>query len=385
MHMKQLCLAALAATASAQELNLTAALSSTPDLSNLTTYVSLFPDLLELLGSATNITIVAPSNDAFAELLASPEGAAVAANDTGLVRAVLTYHVLNGTYPASSIGDTPTFVPTLLNDPLYANVTGGQRVEVLTSEDNVEFISGLRTISTVTQADVNFTGGVIHIVDSVLVPPQNVSTTAVAANLTSLAGALTAADLVSTVDSTPDLTIFAPNNEAFQRIGSALGDLSTEDLVSILQYHVVAGTVGYSSDLSNTTLQTLGGGEVTITVAGESVFVNGAKVVTPDVLVANGVVHVIDNVLNPNETSAEPDPSAPTQPAAYSGASSADSVPFTSGVPTPTAALGGADSTQASETAPTGEAAPAETTGAATRLSPLYAGMAAAIAAVWMM
>jgi len=60
------------------------------------------------------------------------------------------------------------------------------------------------------------------------------------------------------------------------------------------------------------------------------VFVNSAKVIVPDVLVANGVVHVIDSVLNPNNTSAEPNPT--TTSAAFSGASSATDVPFTSGV-----------------------------------------------------
>jgi uncharacterized surface protein with fasciclin (FAS1) repeats len=56
----------------------------------------------------------------------------------------------------------------------------------------------------------------------------------------------------------------------------------------------VTGTVGYSPLLTNTTLKTVGGGNVTITVENGTVFVNSAKVVTPNVLVANGVVHVID-------------------------------------------------------------------------------------------
>ena len=52
--------------------------------------------------------------------------------------------------------------------------------------------------------------------------------------------------------------------------------------------------MGYSTILSNTTLKTVAGANVTITVEGGSVFVNSAKVVTPNVLVSNGVVHVID-------------------------------------------------------------------------------------------
>ena len=52
-----------------------------------------------------------------------------------------------------------------------------------------------------------------------------------------MAGALTKADLLDTVDSLSDVTIFAPNNSAFAAIGSALPNLSTSALASILQYH----------------------------------------------------------------------------------------------------------------------------------------------------
>ena len=124
--------------------------------------------------------------------------------------------------------------------------------------------------------------------------PQSPSSTAAGAELTSLTGALTTADLVSTVDGLRDVTIFAPSNAAFQSIGSALAGASTEALGSILTYHVVQGTVGYSSLLTNTTLPTVNGESVTITVVNGSVFVNSAKVTLPDVLVSNGVVHVID-------------------------------------------------------------------------------------------
>ena len=55
------------------------------------------------------------------------------------------------------------------------------------------------------------------------------------------------------------------------------------------------GTVGYSSDLMNgTTLTAMNGGSLKVTVENGNYFVNSAKVLTPDVLVANGVVHVID-------------------------------------------------------------------------------------------
>lgn len=110
----------------------------------------------------------------------------------------------------------------------------------------------------------------------------------------------------------------------------------------MLGYHVINGTVAYSSTLTNgTSVPTLAGPNVTITISDDDVFVNSAKVVIPDVLVANGVVHVIDGVLNPNATAAAPNPEAETQSAAFPGASSLATVPFTSGVPAPTVAIGG--------------------------------------------
>ncbi|KAI9755044.1 MAG: hypothetical protein M4579_004447 [Chaenotheca gracillima] len=352
MQLKHLTMAALAGTVSAQQMNLTAALQGSPDLSNLTTYVGLFPDLLDTLASATNITILAPSNDAFAKLLEGPMGAAIMANDTDLIQAVLTYHVLNGTYPASVVTDTGAFIPTLLTDSAYSNVTGGQVVEAIKSGDDVLFFSGLRANSTVTQADTNFTGGIIHVIDTVLTPPQNISTTAGAAGLTAIAGALTAADLVATLDSLMDVTVFVPNNDAFLAIGSALPNLTTEQLTSILEYHVINGTVAYSSTLSNTSVPTLAGPDVTISIVDGSVFVNSAKVILPDILVANGVVHVIDNVLNPNATSATPDATASTQTPAFAGASSVSSIALTSGIPTASSAF------------PTGQVTPASSAAA---------------------
>jgi len=340
MQYKLLSLAALAASASAQQMmNLTAALGNTPELSNLTTSLGLYPDLVSQLSQLSNITLLAPSNEAFAKLLNSSAGEAFQANNTKLITALFSYHILNGTYYASNVTNQSAFIPTALRNPQYTNVTGGQVVEAVMSNNNVVFYSGALMNSTVTGADHNFTGGVIHIIDTFLTIPLNISSTAVAANLTAAAGALTKADLVDALDTLKDVTCFVPNNEAFQSIGSALENASMVDLVRILQYHVINGTVGYSSDLSNTSLTTLGGSNVTITVEDGNVFVNSAKVLIPDVLVANGVVHVIDNVLNPDNATATPNGAASTQAPAFSGASSASNVPFTGGVSTPTSTV----------------------------------------------
>jgi transforming growth factor-beta-induced protein len=128
--------------------------------------------------------------------------------------------------------------------------------------------------------------------------PQVPSFSAIDSNLTALAGALASTSPLTTVDGLKDVTIFAPSNAAFQAIGSATGSLSTTQLSSILQYHVIQGTVGYSSlltmELANESFPTVQGGSVMVEVTDGKVFVNSAQVVITDIIVANGVMHVID-------------------------------------------------------------------------------------------
>ena len=131
--------------------SLVSVLSGNPDLSNLTSALQEFPDLLSALNSASNITVLAPNNAAFQALAATSAGKA-AESDAGLLEAILEYHVINGTYPAASISSTGAFVPTLLTNTSYTNVTGGQRVEGISSSSGVTFISGGKATSNVTQA-----------------------------------------------------------------------------------------------------------------------------------------------------------------------------------------------------------------------------------------
>jgi uncharacterized surface protein with fasciclin (FAS1) repeats len=137
---------------------------------------------------------------------------------------------------------------------------------------------------------------VIHVIDRFLNIPGNVSDTLTSAGLSSLRGALNTTNLLSAVNNLRDVTIFAPSNDAFRNIGSALANISTQDASSVLTYHVVNGTVGYSSGLKNgTVLRTLNGANLTVTIGDQGrVFVNNARVTIADVLIANGVVHVID-------------------------------------------------------------------------------------------
>ncbi len=150
MQMKHLSLAAFVAAAAAQQ-NLRDTLAGNEATSNLTTFLGMFPDLLNQLNEAENITILAPSNEAFSALLEGDAGEMIR-SDTGMIQALLQYHVLSGTFPASSVTNMSAFIPTMLMNETYANVTDGQVVEAVAVQDKVLFFSGLLANSTVTQA-----------------------------------------------------------------------------------------------------------------------------------------------------------------------------------------------------------------------------------------
>merc|ERR1712070_21228 len=314
-------------------MNLTALLSGTDSLSSLNDLVGNYPDFAATLASWEDVTILAPSNDALETLMNSDAGSML--DNDEFVQSLLRYHVLNGTVYSSNITQTPIFAPTYLNSSMYSNVTGGQVVAAQMEDGEAQFVSGLKQVSTVSEANVNYTNGVVHIIDEVLMIPGNLTSTAQNANLTAFLGAASNASVAETLLGSEDLTIFAPSNGAFQDIGSLTGNLTMDMLADILSYHVIEGTVAYSSDLSNTSLTTLQGDDVEITIANGSVMVNNATVTNANILFAGGVIHVIDQVLNPNQMSSSSSSNAGSDNA-FGATTSASEVPFTSGLPTQT-------------------------------------------------
>ncbi|KAK4155165.1 hypothetical protein C8A00DRAFT_13789 [Chaetomidium leptoderma] len=338
MHLTRLLPLGLAAYVSAQSLT-TILADNNATLSTLTTLLALVPDVVRTLSAAQNITILAPSDTAFANLMArNPRSAELTTNPRALA-GVLQYHVLMGRLLSGDFSPTPKFPSTLLTTP-FANVTGGQKVGLVMVNGTATVFSGYKQVAGVVTADVQFDGGIVHIIDTVLTVPANPAQTAINTGLTSLAGALTAAGLVDPVNSLADITVFAPSNDAFKAIGSALGTLAPQDLAGILGYHVLTQQVRFSPDLLGTdqmTVATLQGQNITIRRDGAQVFVNSARVVIADVLTSNGVVHVLDNVLNPSNSTATPDPDSPTQAPAFAGVAAVADPPLTSGiVPTTT-------------------------------------------------
>ena len=117
-----------------------------------------------------------------------------------------------------------------------------------------------------------------------------------------LASLLTAAGLVDTLKGPGPFTVLAPTDAAFAKVPKATLDALAADpakLKAVLLYHVIAGNVPSSEVVKLTSAKTVNGANVAIKVDGGSVFVNNAKVVIPDVMASNGVIHVIDTVLLP--------------------------------------------------------------------------------------
>ena len=120
-------------------------------------------------------------------------------------------------------------------------------------------------------------------------------------NFTTLVKALTAANLVETLEGTGPFTVFAPTDAAFDKIPSETMDVVLKDnekLTSILTYHVLSGKTLSKNIVNMSTAKTLNGKDVKID-SERGVKVNNSNVTTADVECSNGVIHVIDTVLMP--------------------------------------------------------------------------------------
>ncbi|KAM7189950.1 FAS1 domain containing protein [Rhypophila sp. PSN 637] len=317
-------------------------LASQKSLSTYYELVKQYPDILLQLPSYSGVTLVAPNNDAFDKFHDwDPQ------NKT-LVTNLLEYHILQGTVSTASVPvGVSTFAKTLLNDKKWSNVSEGQQMLINKGGDDVVvFTSGLGSRSTVVEADLAFTGGLVQIVDTLMVPPARLEPTTRDAykDLQSFLGALYAADLVSEFADATDVTIFAPRNSAFQRIAGTLEDLDKKALADILRYHLIPNQVLSSTEFQNGTNLTTANDEIPdltlhVTRAGNNVYFNSAQMLQPDILIANGVVHIIDAVLNPDARAATPDPAIGTQAPVFpvTGTKTAVGtkapVPFTSDFP----------------------------------------------------
>jgi transforming growth factor-beta-induced protein len=248
----------------------------------------------ELLPSLTNplatLTVFAPTNQAFDDL-----ASAFGTDINGLLalpnlQDLLLYHVLG-----SSVASTA--------------VNNGDVVSALSPTNTIKLTkTAIGAVyanqAMVSTADLMATNGYVHVINGVILPVETVVDVAIDNGFTSLTAAVVTAELLpSLTNPLTQLTVFAPTNQAFDNLATALGTdinglLANPELADILLYHVVSGTV-LSTDLANGPVPTLNGQTVNVDLT-TGVLINSSNVTIADLTVFNGVVHVIDAVLVPS-------------------------------------------------------------------------------------
>jgi uncharacterized surface protein with fasciclin (FAS1) repeats len=256
-------------------------------------------DLVPTLSGAGPYTVLAPTNTAFAALLADlnvTKSELLA--DKALLSAVLKYHVL----PSKTLkANLPLGKPivTVQGAIFKADAVGG--AIVITDGRNRE--------AKVVATDIVATNGVVHSVDTVLLPPDKtvMATLQEDPNLSVLVEAITAADLVATLNGAGPYTVFAPTNAAFTSLLTELGVTKAQLLANkvllnkVLTYHVLAGTVLKADIPVAAPIATLQSETFTIS-ASLSITdqrARTANIIFTDVLNTNGVIHEIDKVILP--------------------------------------------------------------------------------------
>jgi transforming growth factor-beta-induced protein len=255
-----------------------------------------------------DLTVFAPTNDAFVALLGElglgSLDAVEAALGTDGLRNVVLYHVLGAEVKAADV--TTGYVATLANRDtdqalsLYISTAAGVKIN---------------DRATVTTADVDASNGVIHIIDQVILPLSIFELLEVNPSFSALVTALGVADgdldaLTSDPAAGP-FTLFAPQDEAFTALLQDLGladlnalvaALGTNGLSDVLLYHVVAGNIR-STQVPAGVVATVNGENITISLTSGVQITdansNTVTVTSVDIQGTNGVIHIIDGVLLP--------------------------------------------------------------------------------------
>lgn len=277
-----------------------------PELSQLQSYIEMLPRLSAELTNVDNYTLLAPTNDAFDAWL----GTTTPEPTLDDIEATLFYHLIHGIYPVASFTKKPQFASSFLTNTSYTNVTSGQAIELsLSSSQSPLITSGNMTNTSITTTDVVTTGGLMQVVSSVLQIPQREPIVVRDAKLSFFIDLLNKGGFLSSerdefttnMTDLPNTIYFAPNTEASVLQFPTDEANSTDRLTELLEYHVVSGEVLYSSDFSDGMhLTTIQGSNLTIRVDQSGViYVNEAKMLQTNFMVANGVLHTIDSMLDP--------------------------------------------------------------------------------------
>ncbi len=256
--------------------------------------------LVDTLKGKGPYTVLAPSDEAFAKLPKGTVESLLKKENLDKLKQILTYHVIPGNVMSTDVVKL-TEAPTAMGDKIKIAVEG----------KNVTFNN-----AKLLKADIACSNGVIHVIDTVLIPGQDngtqtsqkkdiVDTAVGAGSFKTLVAAVKAAGLVDTLKGEGPFTVFAPTDEAFKKIPaetlqSLLKPENKEKLQAILTYHVVSGDVRAADVVKLKNAKTVNGQEVTIKVTDKKgVMIDGANVIKTDIECGNGVIHVIDAVILP--------------------------------------------------------------------------------------
>lgn len=258
-----------------------------------------FSTLASLLGSAELVdalsgegpfTVFAPTDDAFAKLPKETVEMVTKPENKALLQEILKYHVVAGSVDAAAAMKLTS-----------ATTLNGQRAGI-SIEEGAVMIGGAK----VTVTDITCSNGVIHVIDTVMMPETRnvVEVAAEAKTFSTLIAAAKAAGLVEALTAGGPITVFAPTDEAFAALpeGTVAELLKPENkdrLAAVLKYHVVAGRVFADQAAKLTTAPTLNGKELAIAITERSAKVGEANITATDIQAANGVIHVIDAVMIP--------------------------------------------------------------------------------------
>lgn len=272
--------------------------SSTPDIVDTAAQAGSFDTLLaaataaglvDALRGDGPLTVFAPTDDAFAKLARGTVESLLEPENRERLAAILTYHVAPGELTADKVVELDR-IRTL----------NGQRPAVTVQGSDV-MVGAARVIKT----DIAASNGVIHVIDTVLLPSDKdiIGTAVEAGSFGTLAAALDAAGLVRALQGDGPFTVFAPTDAAFARlprgtVESLLKPENKDRLTAILTYHVVAGDI-YSADAFPGRVRTLEGSGLRVSADDGALMIDQARVISADIATTNGVIHVIDEVIMP--------------------------------------------------------------------------------------
>jgi len=262
-------------------------------------------ELVSVLEGEGPFTVFAPTDAAFAKLPAGTVETLLKPENRDRLVQILTYHVVPGKVLARDVVKIKN-----------AGTVAGPRAKVKVDGGKV-FIDQAQVVKT----DIACSNGVIHVIDEVIIPTDKTipQVATEAGTFNTLLAAVKAAGLVDVLSSKGPFTVFAPTDEAFAKlpkgtVESLLKPENQKKLVEILTYHVVPGRVYSDQVVELSEAPTVLGRNVPVAAAKGRVTVGGADVVAVDIDAANGVIHVIDEVMIPGaETGSAAD--APAKPA----------------------------------------------------------------------